>query len=92
MPTKTKTQTKAKKTAPKTETFKVEGKELVKKVKEIINEGNVRKISIINKHGKTILNIPLNLGVIGAILSPPLALVGTLAAIIAECTIKVERD
>ncbi|MFA6518147.1 MAG: DUF4342 domain-containing protein [Candidatus Shapirobacteria bacterium] len=92
MPTKTKAKTSTPKSAPKTETFKVEGRELVKKVKELIAEGNVRKISIINKNGKNLLNIPLNLGIIGAILSPPLIVVGALAAILTECTIKVERD
>ena len=75
----------------KKDTFEVKGDELLKKVKEIIREGNVRQISILDKTGKTLVIFPLTLGVVGAVLVPILAVVGTLAALLTECTIKVER-
>lgn len=81
MPTKTKT----------TESFQVNGEDLLKKVKQLIHQGNIRKISIETKAGKTIVVIPLTLGVVGAVLVPTLAAVGAIAALVAECTIKVER-
>jgi len=75
----------------KSETFKVKGEELLKKVQELIKEGNVRKISIKDKKGQTILMIPLTFGVVGAVLAPILAAVGAVAALLTECTISVER-
>lgn len=75
----------------KEETFELKGEDLVKKVKALIKEGNVRKISIIDKNGKTIVVLPLTVGVVGAVLVPPLAIVGVIAALVTECTIKVER-
>ena len=76
----------------KTESFSVNGEELLKKVKELIHQGNIRKISIEDKNGKTILIFPLTIGVVGAVLAPPLAAIGALAAFLTECTIKVERE
>jgi hypothetical protein len=73
------------------ETFYVNGEELIKKVKELIREGNVRKITIKDKEGKNVVVIPLTLGVIGAVISPVLAAVGALAALMTECSISVER-
>lgn len=73
------------------DTFEVRGEDLIAKVKELINEGNIRKISIIDKSGKTIVELPLTLGVVGAVLAPALAAVGAVAALVTECTIKVER-
>lgn len=75
----------------KTETFKVSGEDLLKKVKQIIHEGNIRQISIEDKTGKTILIFPLTIGVVGTVLAPPLAAIGALAALLTECSIKVER-
>ncbi len=75
-----------------TEEFKVNGEDLLKKVKSIIKEGNVRRISIRNKEGKTLIELPVTLGVVGAVLAPTLAAVGTIAALITECTIVVERQ
>jgi hypothetical protein len=75
----------------KSETFQVKGEELLKKVKEIIKEGNVRKITILDKKGNTVLSVPMTVGVVGAVLAPILAAIGALAALITECTIKVER-
>ncbi|KKS03077.1 MAG: hypothetical protein UU57_C0038G0003 [Candidatus Woesebacteria bacterium GW2011_GWE1_41_24] len=73
------------------ETFKVNGEDLLKKVKELINEGNIREIKILDKTGNTIVIIPLTVGVIGALLIPVLAIVGTIAALVTECTIVVKR-
>jgi hypothetical protein len=75
-----------------TESFKIDGETLLKKVKELFEEGNVRKISIHDKDGKEIMNFPLTIGVVGAVLAPVLAAVGALAALVGECTITVERD
>ncbi len=74
------------------EQFKVNGDELLKKVKQIIEEGNVRKITIKDKSGKDIIVLPLTLGVVGAVLAPALAAVGVIAALITECTIVVEKE
>ena len=74
------------------DTFEVKGDDLLKKVKSLINEGNIRQISIIDKNGKTLVVLPLTIGVVGAVLVPALAVVGTLAALVTECTIKVERN
>ncbi len=82
---------KKKATTKKTESFKVNGEELLKKVKELIREGNVRKITIVDKHGNTLVSLPLTIGVVGAVLAPVLAAVGAIAALVTECTIKVER-
>jgi hypothetical protein len=75
-----------------TEEFKVNGEDLLKKVKEIIAEGNARKITVKNKEGKSIVELPLTIGVVGAALAPLLAAVGAIAALVTECTIVVERD
>ena len=74
------------------ETFKVKGEEVVGKVKELIKEGNVRRIIIKDKNGKDIIQIPLTLGVVGAVLAPALAAVGAIAALVTECSITVERE
>jgi hypothetical protein len=74
------------------ESFKINGENLLKKVKELIAEGNIRKISIHDKDGKEIMNFPLTVGVVGALLVPALAAIGAVAALIGECTITVEKD
>ena len=73
------------------EEFRVSGEELLKKVKELIAEGNVRRITIKNKDGKTLVEMPLTIGLVGTVLAPMLAAVGALAALVTECTITVER-
>ncbi len=75
-----------------TEEFRVSGEELLKKVKELIDEGNVRKIAIRNKDGKNIAEFPLTIGVVGAVVAPTLAAVGAIAALVTECTIVIERE
>ena len=71
--------------------FKVKGEELLKKIKELIHEGNVRKLIIKNEEGKTYLEIPVTVGVVGAIIAPVLAAVGAIAALAASFTIEVVR-
>lgn len=84
--------TKKKTTRAKKDQFQVKGEELLKKFKELVKEGNVRRISIIDKKGKEIIEFPLTIGVVGAVISPVLAAVGAIAALVTECTIKVERE
>ncbi|MDB5125214.1 MAG: hypothetical protein JWP94_3343 [Mucilaginibacter sp.] len=74
------------------ESFSINGDALLKKVKELIAEGNVRKIIITDKSGKEVMSFPLTVGVVGAFLLPVFAAVGALAALIGECTITVERE
>ena len=74
------------------ESFNINGEDLLNKVKEIIREGNVRKISIHDKSGKELMSFPLTIGVVGALFAPVLAAVGALAALIGECKITVEKE
>jgi hypothetical protein len=72
------------------ETIKIESDQLVNKVKELIQEGNVRRIVI--KHGDhTIAEFPLTAGVVAAVFAPILAAVGAIAALVTDCKIEVER-
>jgi hypothetical protein len=77
--------------ANKKEEFKVSGEELVEKIKEIIKEGNARKIIIKNENGESIAEFPLTVGAIGALIAPILAAVGAIAALLTKCTIVVEK-
>ena len=74
------------------ETFSINGEHLLKKVKELIAEGNIRKITIKDKNGKELMTFPLTVGVVGAVFAPVLAAIGALAALVGECTITVERE
>ena len=74
------------------ESFTTTGENLIKEFKRLIEEGNVRKITIHDKTGKEIMSFPLTIGVVGAVLAPILAAVGAVAALIGECTISVERE
>ncbi len=76
----------------KEESFKVTGENLVKKVKELIAEGNVRRITIKDKSGKELVAFPLTIGVVGTVIAPVLAGLGAIAALVGECTISVERE
>jgi hypothetical protein len=71
--------------------FKVTGEELLQKIKELIHEGNIRRIIIKNEKGTTYLEIPVTIGVVGAVLLPVLAAVGALAALAANFTIEVVK-
>lgn len=73
------------------EEFRVDGDKLVAKIKEIIHEGNVRKIIIKDENGKTYIEIPLTIGVVGIVLVPVWAAIGAIAALAANFTIVVEK-
>ncbi len=73
------------------EDLKVDGEQLLAKVRELIHEGNVRRVIIKNDEGTTLLEIPLTLGVAGAVILPSLAAVGAIAALVTDCSITVER-
>jgi hypothetical protein len=74
------------------EFFTTTGENLLKKIKELIEEGNVRRITITEKSGRELMSFPLTIGVVGALFAPILAAIGALAALIGECTIAVERE
>lgn len=73
------------------EEFKVKGEQVLGKINELIKEGNVRRITIKNKDGHTVIEFPMTIGIIGAALAPVLAAVGAVAALLTDCTIAVER-
>jgi hypothetical protein len=73
------------------EEIKVEGDRLVAKVKEIVREGHAKRIIIKDEDGKTLMEIPLTFGVVGALFAPTLAALGAVAALVANCTIAVEK-
>ncbi|NLI39848.1 MAG: DUF4342 domain-containing protein [Caldisericales bacterium] len=75
----------------RTEEFQVSGEKVIEKIKELVHEGNIRRIIIKNDHGSTLIEIPLTLGVIGAVLLPVWAAIGAIAALVAKMTIVVER-
>ena len=76
----------------KREQFRVPGDQLVSKLKELIREGNVRHIVIKNDEGRTLIEVPLSLGVVGAVLLPVWAAIGAIAAVVTKCSIEIERD
>ncbi|HOP09487.1 MAG TPA: DUF4342 domain-containing protein [Candidatus Methanofastidiosa archaeon] len=71
--------------------FKVSADELVSKVKELIHEGNIRRIKV-KQDEKVLMEVPLSVSVIGIVLAPTLAALGALAALVTECTIEIERE
>jgi len=73
------------------ESFKVSGDELLSKIKEIIKEGNARRVIIKNEKEETIMEFPLTIGAIGVVLAPMFAAVGAIAALATDCTIIVEK-
>lgn len=74
-----------------TEEFRVSGREVVEKIKEIVRAGNARKIILKNERNETIIEIPLTFAVVGAALAPMLAAVGAVAALVTKCTLVVEK-
>jgi len=77
--------------ATRTEELKITGEELLSTVRELVRQGNIRRITIKNREGKTLVEIPLTLGVVGTLLLPTLAALGAVAALVSECSIVVER-
>ncbi len=75
----------------RTEEFHVKGDEILSKVKELVHQGNIRRVVIKNEEGKTVIEIPLILGVVGALLVPQLAAVGAIAALLSRASIVIEK-
>jgi UDP:flavonoid glycosyltransferase YjiC (YdhE family) len=75
----------------RTEEFQVSGDELIAKIKELVREGNVRRIAIRNEEGRTLVDVPLTLGVVGVLVAPQLAALGAIAALVTHGTIVVEK-
>ena len=75
----------------RTEEFRIKGEELLAKIKNLVNEGNIRRIIIKNKEGKIVFEIPLTFGVVGALLAPQLAAIGAIAALLTEATVVIEK-
>ncbi len=76
---------------PEREEYTVCGEDLLSRVKELVREGNIRRITIRSEEGNTLIEIPLAIGVVGAMLLPVWAAVGAIAALVTNCTIAVER-
>lgn len=74
-----------------TEEFSVKGEEILAKVKQLIREGNIRRVIIKEKNGRVLAEFPLTVGVVGAALAPVLVAIGAVAALITEATIVVEK-
>ena len=75
----------------RTEEFKVEGEKLLARIKELIHEGNIRRVMIKDKDGKVVLEFPMTFGVAGVLIAPQLAAIGAIAALLTEATIVVEK-
>jgi hypothetical protein len=75
-----------------TEEFRVSGEQLLAKLKELLHEGNIRRVVIKDKDGKVLIEFPLSIGVVGFVLAPTLAAVGAIAALVSEATIIVEKE
>ena len=75
----------------RTEEYQVDGDYLVHKVKELVHEGNIRRITIKNEEGKRLIEIPLTIGAVGILLLPVWAAIGAIAALVTDCTIVVEK-
>lgn len=73
------------------EEFKIDGGEILDKIKELLHQGNVRRIILKNEDGKTFMEIPLTVGVVGALIAPVWAALGAVAALVSKLTIVVER-
>ena len=75
----------------RTEEFKLEGGKVLDKIKELIHQGNIRRITLKNEEGRILIEIPLTLGLVGAALLPVFAAVGALAAVVTRMTLVVEK-
>jgi hypothetical protein len=75
----------------RTEELAVDGEKLVSTIKELVHQGNIRRITVKNRDGKELIELPLSIGVVGMLLLPTLAALGAIAALVTECTIVIER-
>jgi uncharacterized protein DUF4342 len=73
------------------ESFKAESEQIVDKIRDLIHEGNVRRV-VVQQHGRTIAEFPLTAGVVGAVFAPVVAAIGAIVALAKDCTIRVERS
>lgn len=78
--------------ATTTEQYRFTGEDVITKIKQIVHEGNVRRVLIKNADGRVIVEFPLTVGVVGAALAPMWAAVGAVVALVADCTIEIERS
>jgi hypothetical protein len=76
----------------KTEEFKLNGDEILNKIKELVHQGNIRRIILKGEDGKTFLEVPLTVGVVGALIAPVWAAIGAIAALVSKLTIVVEKS
>lgn len=76
---------------PHTDEFQVSGDRLLSRVKELVHQGNIRRITIKNEQGQTLLEVPLTVGVVGAVLIPVWVAIGALAALAANYKVVVEK-
>ena len=75
----------------RTEEFQVDGEKIIAKIKELLHEGNIRRVIIKDKDGKSLLEIPVTFGVVGVLLAPQLAALAAVAAVLTEATVVVEK-
>lgn len=75
----------------RTEEFKVDGEKIISKIKELLHEGNIRRVIIKDKDGKVLMEIPVTIGVVGVLIAPQLAALGAIAALLTEATVVVEK-
>lgn len=75
----------------RTEEFTFNGEELLARVKDLLRQGNIRRLIIKNKEGQVLMEIPLTIGVVGVVLAPTLAAIGAIAALLSEATVVVEK-
>jgi hypothetical protein len=76
---------------PTWQSIKVEGEAILERFRELMHEGNVRRV-VVKHQGRTVAEFPLTAGVVGVVIAPVLAAVGALVALLKECTIHVERE
>jgi hypothetical protein len=75
----------------RTEEFTISGEKLLSTVRELVHQGNIRRLTVKTRDGKVLIEIPLTVGVVGTLLLPTLAALGAIAALVTECTIVIER-
>ena len=75
----------------RTEEFRVNGEELLAKIKNLLKEGNIRRVIIKDREGKVLFEIPLTFGVVGVLIAPQLAAIGAITALLSEATVVVEK-
>jgi hypothetical protein len=77
---------------PRSEEFQFSGDTLLAKIKEILREGNIRRVVIKNEDGRVLIDIPLTIGVVGTLLAPQLAAIGAIAALVLRGSIVIEKE